>query len=81
MGQGAEDFLGTQGDPWDTPSDMSLRPVGALTTFVTVAFSAMRYLLRYLITGETRVRKLPCRIRLESHKPATPQPAHKHHIH
>lgn len=29
MGQGAEEFLGTQGDPWDTQKDMALAGVGA----------------------------------------------------
>ncbi|WP_019341050.1 DUF2238 domain-containing protein [Stutzerimonas stutzeri] len=29
-GQGAEDFLGTQGDPWDTQSDMLMALLGAL---------------------------------------------------
>jgi putative membrane protein len=28
LGQGAEDFLGTQGDPWDTQSDMFFALVG-----------------------------------------------------
>ncbi|MBU1796738.1 MAG: DUF2238 domain-containing protein, partial [Alphaproteobacteria bacterium] len=28
-GQGAEDFLGTQGDPWDTQSDMLMALIGA----------------------------------------------------
>jgi putative membrane protein len=31
MGQGADAFLGTQGDPWDTQSDMGMALVGALT--------------------------------------------------
>jgi putative membrane protein len=31
MGQGAEEFLGTQGDPWDTQSDMFLALIGAIT--------------------------------------------------
>ena len=31
LGQGADEFLGTQGDPWDTQSDMFLALVGALT--------------------------------------------------
>jgi putative membrane protein len=31
FGQGAEAFLGTQGDPWDTQSDMLFALVGALT--------------------------------------------------
>lgn len=31
MGQGADEFLGTQGDPWDTQSDMFMALIGALT--------------------------------------------------
>lgn len=30
FGQGADDFLGTQGDPWDTQSDMFCALLGAL---------------------------------------------------
>lgn len=30
LGQGAEEFLGTQGDPWDTQSDIFLALLGAL---------------------------------------------------
>ncbi len=30
LGQGAEAFLGTQGDPWDTQSDMAMALVGAV---------------------------------------------------
>ena len=29
LGQGADEFLGTQGDPWDTQADMFLAMVGA----------------------------------------------------
>ena len=29
LGQGADDFLGTQGDPWDTQSDMFMVLLGA----------------------------------------------------
>ncbi len=29
LGQGAQEFLGTQGDPWDTQSDMFLAVIGA----------------------------------------------------
>jgi putative membrane protein len=29
MGQGADEFLGTQGDPWDTQSDMLMALIGA----------------------------------------------------
>lgn len=35
MGQGADEFLGTQGDPWDTQSDMLCALLGAI---FTVAF-------------------------------------------
>ena len=30
LGQGAEEFLGTQGDPWDTQSDMFMALIGAI---------------------------------------------------
>ena len=29
LGQGADEFLGTQGDPWDTQSDMGMAMLGA----------------------------------------------------
>jgi putative membrane protein len=31
LGQGADEFLGTQGDPWDTQSDMLMATIGAIT--------------------------------------------------
>jgi putative membrane protein len=34
LGQGADEFLGTQGDPWDTQSDMLLALIGALTALL-----------------------------------------------
>lgn len=34
MGQGADQFLGTQGDPWDTQSDMLMALIGATTALV-----------------------------------------------
>ena len=30
LGQGAEEFLGTQGDPWDTQKDMAMAWIGAM---------------------------------------------------
>mgnify|MGYP003497509555 CR=1 FL=1 len=36
LGQGADEFLGTQGDPWDTQSDMFLAGVGAVLALVTL---------------------------------------------
>jgi putative membrane protein len=37
MGQGADEFLGTQGDVWDTQSDMFMAFLGALTAYVLLA--------------------------------------------
>ncbi len=37
LGQGADEFLGTQGDPWDTQSDMALALLGAVTALVTLS--------------------------------------------
>ena len=37
LGQGAEAFLGTQGDPWDTQSDMGMAFVGAVVAVVAFA--------------------------------------------
>ncbi len=34
LGQGADEFLGTQGDPWDTQSDMFLAFIGGSTTII-----------------------------------------------
>jgi putative membrane protein len=36
LGQGADAFLGTQGDPWDTQWDMFLALIGALTAQLTL---------------------------------------------
>lgn len=37
LGQGAEDFLGTQGDVWDTQSDMFMALVGSLSALVVLS--------------------------------------------
>lgn len=37
MGQGADEFLGTQGDPWDTQSDMFLALIGASAAMAVLA--------------------------------------------
>ena len=34
MGQGADEFLGTQGDQWDTQSDMFYALIGAVTALL-----------------------------------------------
>jgi putative membrane protein len=37
LGQGAEQFLGTQGDPWDTQWDMTTALLGAIVALATLA--------------------------------------------
>lgn len=37
LGQGAEEFLGTQGDPWDTQKDMALAGVGAAAALLALS--------------------------------------------
>lgn len=37
LGQGADEFLGTQGDPWDTQSDMFLALIGAVCALTFLA--------------------------------------------
>lgn len=37
LGQGAEEFLGTQGDPWDTQSDMFCAFLGALIAIAALS--------------------------------------------
>jgi putative membrane protein len=37
LGQGADEFLGTQGDPWDTQKDMALAGLGAIVALLVLA--------------------------------------------
>jgi putative membrane protein len=37
LGQGADEFLGTQGDPWDTQNDMFMALVGSLVAMIGLA--------------------------------------------
>jgi putative membrane protein len=37
MGQGASDFLGTQGDPWDTQSDMFFALIGSTVAIIALS--------------------------------------------
>lgn len=46
LGQAAEDFLGTQGDPWDTQSDMFMALVGALVALAGMSHIHDRQLAR-----------------------------------
>jgi putative membrane protein len=46
LGQGADEFLGTQGDPWDTQSDMFCALVGAVTALLLLSKAHDRSLAR-----------------------------------
>ena len=37
MGQGADEFLGTQGDPWDTQSDMFMALIGSMSAIAMLS--------------------------------------------
>jgi putative membrane protein len=37
LGEGADDFLGTQGDPWDTQSDMFCALLGSMVALATLS--------------------------------------------
>ncbi|MNR49927.1 Inner membrane protein YjdF [compost metagenome] len=37
LGQGADEFLGTQGDPWDTQSDMAFALVGGVVALLALS--------------------------------------------
>ncbi|MGV8934154.1 MAG: DUF2238 domain-containing protein [Gallionellaceae bacterium] len=46
LGQGADDFLGTQGDPWDTQSDMFFAFIGACTALIFLSRLQDRQMLK-----------------------------------
>jgi putative membrane protein len=50
-GQGAEDFLGTQGDPWDTQSDMLMALLGAMLSVTGLAGLQDRQVAQYAKPG------------------------------
>ena len=53
LGQGADDFLGTQGDPWDTQWDMFMAGVGAITSLLLLSRVHDRQLREaHLVPGE-----------------------------
>jgi putative membrane protein len=60
MGQGAEDFLGTQGDPWDTQSDMLWALIGAAAALLLLARMHDRQ-IRSLQQIDARARGAPQR--------------------
>lgn len=46
LGQGADEFLGTQGDPWDTQSDMFCALIGAAAALLLLSAAHDRSLAR-----------------------------------
>jgi putative membrane protein len=50
LGQGADEFLGTQGDPWDTQSDMLFALIGAVMALVLLSRTHDRQIRR--LSGE-----------------------------
>jgi putative membrane protein len=46
LGQGAEEFLGTQGDPWDTQSDMFTALIGAVLALALLSKAHDRQIQR-----------------------------------
>ncbi len=46
LGQGADEFLGTQGDPWDTQSDMFLALIGSTVALLSLSSMHDRQLQR-----------------------------------
>jgi putative membrane protein len=48
LGQGADEFLGTQGDPWDTQSDMFCALLGAIAAVLLLAPAHDRSLARLI---------------------------------
>ncbi len=55
LGQGADDFLGTQGDPWDTQWDMFMALVGSISAQLLLASVHQRQLAQLPATS-TEVR-------------------------
>ena len=47
LGQGADEFLGTQGDPWDTQWDMLMCLIGAATALLLLSALHSRQLERF----------------------------------
>ena len=46
MGQGADEFLGTQGDPWDTQSDMFFALLGSIAALLLLSRVQSRQIKR-----------------------------------
>jgi putative membrane protein len=53
LGQGADEFLGTQGDPWDTQSDMFFALLGSISALLCLSRLHDRQLAPYLAVGKS----------------------------
>lgn len=53
LGQGADEFLGTQGDPWDTQSDMFFALLGSIASLLTLSRLHDRQLAKHLAGSAT----------------------------
>jgi putative membrane protein len=53
LGQGADEFLGTQGDPWDTQSDMLFAFIGAVSSLLFLARVHDRQIAGISVDGAT----------------------------
>lgn len=53
LGQGADEFLGTQGDPWDTQSDMFMALIGAVSALVMLSRVHDRQLTQFTAERNT----------------------------
>lgn len=60
LGQGADEFLGTQGDPWDTQSDMFCALIGGSTALLLLSRFQDRQIAR-LTTGHPADTEAPLR--------------------
>lgn len=57
LGQGADEFLGTQGDPWDTQSDMFLALIGGIAALLLFSRPHDRQIER--LAGDKRIDEAP----------------------
>ena len=54
LGNGAVDFLGTQGDPWDTQSDMFFALIGAVVALLGFSRAQDRQIERLMLHAGRR---------------------------
>ena len=59
MGQGADEFLGTQGDIWDTQSDMFFALIGAIAAIVLLSRWHDRQMKSLTSAGDEEQLKTP----------------------